>query len=513
MSKIVSRQKFKDEIRPELKRQGRSIALCHGVFDLVHPGHLTHLKQAKAAADVLVVSITASEFVRKGPGRPYFDDRTRMEFLEALDCVDYVLLSEGYTVEDIVEAVEPDLYVKGQEYAHEDEDLTGRIREERELVERHGGRIHYTTGRTYSSTKLINTALSGLSDEVRDAMQDFKRRHSLEEIRGYCDAAAKLKILVVGEVIIDRYTYCSVQGLISKETSYSARQLNSEDYPGGAVAVARHLSTFTDNVTLLSVVGNEPDLNANLAEALSGSMALELVRSEVFPTIVKHRYLTRNNREEYRKVFTINNIPQNRRMDDVSSAAFKDFLRTHAADYDAVFVCDFGHGLIDAEAIELLRDKARYLALNCQTNSSNMGLNVITKYTRADAFSLDQKELKLAFPSLADDEEGALRALSAHLGCGGWLTRGSAGAWGIERREEGCQLYETPAYTLRVKDTVGAGDAFYAVASISAAAGAPNEAALFLGNIAGALGANIVGNKEPVEKVNALKFASTLLNV
>ena len=514
MSKIISKEKFRDEVRPAIKAKGQKIALCHGVFDLVHPGHLTHLKQAKAAADVLVVSITAAEFVRKGPGRPYFDDRTRMEFLEAIDCVDYVMLSEGYTVDDIVEAVEPDLYVKGEEYAKEDEDLTGKMREERELVERHGGRVYYTTGQVYSSTKLINTALSGLSDEVRDAMQGFKRRHSLDEIKRYVDAAEKLKILVVGEVIIDRYTYCSVQGLISKEASYSARLLSSEDYPGGAVAVARHLATFTPNVTLLSIVGNEPEMKRTLVENFGGNMTLNLIQSPAYPTIVKHRYLIPNNkREEYRKVFTINNIPQNQRMDDVSSSAFKAFLQQHAAEYDAVFICDFGHGLIDTKAIRILQDKARYLALNCQTNSSNMGLNIITKYARADAFSLDQKELKLAFPSLVDDEEGALRTLSAHLGGSGWLTRGSAGAWGIERHGEECQLHETPAYTLRVKDTVGAGDAFYAVACIAAAAGATNEAALFLGNIAGALGANIVGNKEPVEKVNVLKYASTLMNV
>ena len=196
MSKIVTKQDFQDKIRPELKRRGKTIALCHGVFDLVHPGHLLHLKQAKKAADVLVVSITAAEFVRKGPGRPYFDDKTRMEFLAAIDCVDYVLLSECYTVHDIVEAVEPDLYVKGEEYAREEDDVTGKIREERELVERHGGRIYYTTGPVYSSTKLINTALSGLSDEVRAYMLDFKKRHSLDEIKGYADAAAKLKVLV-----------------------------------------------------------------------------------------------------------------------------------------------------------------------------------------------------------------------------------------------------------------------------------------------------------------------------
>ncbi len=110
MGKIVSKETFKNEIRPKLKNDGRTIALCHGVFDLVHPGHIIHLEQAKEMADVLVVSITAAKYVRKGPGRPYFDDEMRMKVLSALECVDYVMLSEGYTVDDIIESVEPDIY-------------------------------------------------------------------------------------------------------------------------------------------------------------------------------------------------------------------------------------------------------------------------------------------------------------------------------------------------------------------------------------------------------------------
>ena len=167
------------------------IALCHGVFDLVHPGHVIHLQQAKQMADVLVVSITAAEFVRKGPERPYFDDDMRLKVLEALECVDYVMLSEGYTVDDIVESVEPDLYIKGEEYEKENEDITGKIAVERELVERHGGKLAFTTGQVFSSTKLINTALSGLPDDVIRFMEEFVTKYSMKDIKQYAEKAKK----------------------------------------------------------------------------------------------------------------------------------------------------------------------------------------------------------------------------------------------------------------------------------------------------------------------------------
>ncbi len=510
MDKIVSKEVFQEKIKKELNDEGKTIALCHGVFDLLHPGHIIHLEQAKEMADVLVVSVTAAKYVRKGPGRPYFDDEMRMKVLAALECVDYVMLSEGYTVDDIIESIEPDIYVKGEEYAKAEDDITGKIVEEKALVEKHGGRIGFTTGQVFSSTKLINIAMAGLSDEVRLFMEDFKTRHTMKEIRDYADRISNLKVLVVGDVIIDKYTYCNVQGMMSKDMGYSARLSHTEEYFGGSAAIARHLATFTNHVTLMSMIGNEEEIRLRLFDELADKIRLKLTYSKKLSTIVKHRYLTRNEkREEYKKIFAINNIPDDIRYEADVYAEFKRELKEKIRDFDAVFLCDFGHGLIDREIINLVQENAKYLILNCQTNSTNKGLNVITKYNRADVFTLDQQELKLAFPEFSMDERTSLKKLACHLKGNGWLTRGSKGAYGIHVQE----IHECPAFTLSVKDTIGAGDAFFATAGIFAAAGASVEVGTFMGNIGGALGANIVGNKEAVEKINALKYASTLMNV
>ncbi len=509
-SKMISKEEFKEKLRPEFAREKKTVALCHGVFDLVHPGHIIHLQQAKEMADILVVSITSSKYVRKGPGRPYFDDAARMNVLAAIECIDYVLLSESYTADDMIESVEPDLYVKGAEYEKEEDDLTGKIAQERELVERHGGKIAFTGGQVFSSTKLINTAMSGLPEEVVRYMREFKKKHTMREVRDYAEKAGDLRVLVIGDLIIDKYSYCNIQGLMSKDMGYSARMFYSEEYLGGSAAIARHLSTFTKQVTLMSVIGDEENRRLLVFDELSDKMQLKLSYSHKFPTIVKHRYLSRNQkREEYKKVFVVNNIPEKMEYEKEVHQSFKDRLREEIGTYDAVFLCDFGHGLIDREMIDIVQNGANYLALNCQTNSTNKGLNVITKYTRADVFSLDQQELKLAFPELALDEMEGLSRLSGHLRGSGWLTRGSAGAYGIGSG----QIQESPAFTLNVKDTIGAGDAFFAVAGIFAAAGAPVDMSTFAGNIGGALGANIIGNKEDVEKINVLKFANTLMNI
>lgn len=508
MGKIISRNAL-EEIN-ELKKRGKKIVLCHGVFDLIHPGHIIHFQEAKKMGDILVVSVTAAKYVRKGPGRPYFDDEMRMKFLAAIECIDYVMLSEGYTVDDMIELLEPDLYVKGQEYARAGDDLTGMIESEVALVRKHGGDVAYTTGQVFSSTKLINHALPALTSEVKEYIGQFHKNYNLSDIKSYVDKMQGLKVLVIGDVIIDEYIYCMVQGMMSKDMGYSARYKYSEQYMGGSLAVANHLASFSDHITLMGVVGQETSIHSRILNGLSDRMRLDLLYSLEFKTILKRRYVSLNEkREEIDKIFAINNLPMPMRIDAETMGQFKQRLSGKIGQFDVVVLCDFGHGLIDQDVMGIIQDKAKFLAVNCQTNSSNYGKNLITKYHRADVFALDQKELGLAFTNYQNEEDESLVKLAEHFGSRGWLTMGSQGAVAVEHGK----LKHCPAFTLKVKDTIGAGDAFFALASMAAAVGAPMEAGTFIGNIAGALAANIVGNREAIEKVNVLKYANTLLNI
>ena len=242
MGKIVYKNDLK-EIE-ELKKNGKKIVLCHGVFDLVHPGHIIHFQEAKKMGDILVVSVTAAKYVRKGPGRPYFDNEMRMKFLSEISCIDYVMLSEGYTVDDIIEVLEPDLYVKGQEYSKPEDDITGMIDVEMELVRKHGGDIAYTTGQVFSSTRLINHALPALTNEVKEYMEKFHKKYTFADIKCYFQKMQDLKVLVIGDVIIDEYIYCMVQGMMSKDMGYSARYKYTEQYMGGESGCSESFGIF-----------------------------------------------------------------------------------------------------------------------------------------------------------------------------------------------------------------------------------------------------------------------------
>ena len=118
-----------------LKQQGKVIVHCHGVFDLLHPGHFRHFEAARRLGDVLIVTLTRDEFVNKGPGRPVFNQRLRAESVAALASVDFVAINDWPTAVNTINLLRPDIYVKGSEYAQRDQDLTGKIYDAEHAVE------------------------------------------------------------------------------------------------------------------------------------------------------------------------------------------------------------------------------------------------------------------------------------------------------------------------------------------------------------------------------------------
>ena len=149
----------------ELKGQGNKIVHCHGVFDLIHIGHVRYLEEAKEFGDILLVTITEDKNVKKGPNRPAFTETLRAEALAALEIVDYVAINKWETAVETINLLKPDFYVKGPDYKDPKNDLTGKIDDEAQAVENVGGEIRFTSGITFSSTNLLNTHFQVFNDE------------------------------------------------------------------------------------------------------------------------------------------------------------------------------------------------------------------------------------------------------------------------------------------------------------------------------------------------------------
>lgn len=495
-------------ISDELRASGEKLVLCHGVFDLLHVGHLRHLKTAGSNGDILVVTITGDSYVNKGPGRPAFTSSLRAEVLAGLDIVNYVAIIEDPSALTAIEAVKPHVYVKGGEYADIKGDITGKIAAEIELVERLGGTVHFTDDITFSSSNLLNRHFDIQNSATRAYLDTLRDTDFEQQFIRLLGKISQLKIVVIGETIIDRYVYVEAMGKSAKENILATLRRDEEVFAGGAVAIANHLAGLSPNVELITVVG-DPAMGENyesfVRERLDGSAKLSLIYRPDGPTVEKTRFVEPT---YVRKLFELYTMDDNPLPQSVQQQ-FRETLSAKLKDADIAIVCDFGHGFFDAETIALLENEARFLAVNVQSNAGNIGYNMLDKYARANFMCIDAMEARLAVRDKhADLAEVVGTHLPALVNCDNFIvTHGRSGCFA--KGKDG--VVNIPAFSASIVDTVGAGDAFFSVAAPCLAAGGSCEMAAFAGNIAGAIKIGIIGHRRYLTRLDIQRSVAALL--
>ncbi len=293
-----------------IRQEGRRIVQSHGVFDLVHPGHILHLEEARSFGDLLVVTLSADAFVGKGPGRPYFNEGLRVQALAALSCVDHIVVVPHFGPEEAIRCVKPAVYCKGKEYQESTYSADGSLQKERTLVEESGGEMRFAGGVKYSSTKLLNLHFDHLGSEVRSFCARLSQKYNRHSFSEAVRSLEGLRVLVMGDTIFDRYTEVAVQGLTSKNRILSSRFLREETHPGGALAVFRHVREFTSHVRYFSLTGTE-DWAMQAMNAIVPADQNYSIRTPQYTTVLKQRYVEPSPGEGViSKLFSVNYLTQ-----------------------------------------------------------------------------------------------------------------------------------------------------------------------------------------------------------
>jgi bifunctional ADP-heptose synthase (sugar kinase/adenylyltransferase) len=433
-----------------------------------------------------------------------FNERLRAETLAAMACVDYVAVNRWPTAVEAIELLRPDIYVKGDEYERPENDLTGKIGEEEAAVVAAGGRLLYTHDVTFSSSHLLNAHFAVYSEDADAFLSDFRERHDPDEIIDLLRSVRDLRVAVVGDAIIDSYQFCQPYGMASKSASIAARSLHEESYAGGVMAIANHLAGFCDDVSVITCLGRLDSREEFIRSHLRPNVRPSFVFRPDAPTTVKRRYVSGFLMTKLFEIVAYNDAP----LPTAPEGELTAMLGESLGGFDLVVVADFGHGMIGNEVVELIARESSYLALNAQTNAANYGFNPVTRYPRADYVCIDEREGQLAFGDRNAQAGRIIESLSERLGTSAFtMTRGTAGATvsGTSGR------VDVPVFSHEVIDTVGAGDAFFALTAPCARLDAAPDVIGFVGNAVGALAVQIVGNKSSIEPAPLFKFITSLL--
>ena len=493
-----------NEISKNKKNKKKKIILCHGTFDLLHAGHFRHFQDSKNLGDILFVTITSDKFINKGPGRPIFNQFLRAEMIASLSYVDYVGIVDDPSAIPSIRKIKPDIYVKGIDYKDKKSDFTKKIIEEEREVNKNGGILKFTDNISFSSSSLINENIFSYEKKLSKIIENYKSL-GFSYITSLTKKIKNLRVMLIGDSIIDEYIYTDTLGKSAKESILATLKKNQEIFAGGAIAAANNISDFCKNVFLVTTLGSLSKENENFIKSqLSPNIKLCATRLKNRPITKKTRFVDSSYMRKMFEVYDMDDSPVNKNEEKNIISAIKKNLSY----VDLIIVTDFGHGLLNKRIIEEIYKSKKFLAINAQTNSANRGYNLITKYKSADYICIDEPEFRLAM----HDKNTSLKELLLNS-----KKLPKSKVFIVTTGKNGClikiknEIIEIPAFTNTVVDTIGAGDAFFVISSLFAYLKSSPTDIGFIGNVSGALKVNILGHSASIKKSQLLKFIESVI--
>jgi rfaE bifunctional protein kinase chain/domain/rfaE bifunctional protein nucleotidyltransferase chain/domain len=466
--------------------RAKTVIMCHGVFDVVHPGHLRHLMYAKEKAHVLVASLTADRHITKADHRPYIPQELRAQNLAALEMVDYVVVDPNPTPIDTIRRLQPDYFAKGYEYFAEG--IPPKTREEMEALESYGGEIVFTPGDiVYSSSKLIELQAPKIAVEKLLSLMEAEGvdfadlRKAVQGLRG-------VRVHVVGDTIVDGYSECSLLGAAAKYPAFSVRLEHTERFTGGAGIVARHVKSAGADVSFSTVLGDDELKDFVLSELADAGVRCGPVVDRTRPTTYKERFSAGGHR-----LLQVDRV-DNRPISGKTLQVIADAVRASHA--DVFIMSDFRHGIFNRDTIPEIVGKIPSGPLKVADSQVSNRWGNILEFTDFDLLTPNEREARFALGdqdtivrplALTLFKAARCRNLILKLGERGTLTYRNPGP---EPRD----FFALESFVERLVDPIGAGDALLAYASLALATTGNLVIASILGSFAAAVTCERQGN-------------------
>lgn len=503
LSSLTEKYRHKIKTAEELKTllgprpRANKVIMCHGVFDVVHPGHIRHLLYAKSKADLLVASITADMHISKGQYRPHVPQDLRALNLAAFEMVDFVIIDRNATPLRNISLLQPDFFAKGYEYT-----ATGvppKTQEELVALREYGGEMIFTPGDiVYSSSKLIDLAPPSIKHEKLLSFMEGQRL-TFDSLRSALEKLDRFRVHVVGDTIVDSYTQTAMIGGQAKTPTMSVLYEHRDDYIGGAAIVAEHMRAAGAKVVFSTVLGNDALKDFVLDGLKKQGIDCRAIIDQTRPTTNKNAIVAGGYR--LLKIDTLDN----RSISDEILERLAGAVRSEKS--DAVVFSDFRHGIFNRRTIPRLISGIPQGVFRVADSQVASRWGNITDFKDFDLITPNEREARFAL----GDQDSGVRPLASALydsaRCKTLILKlGERGVLACRSAEhESLDSYIViDSFADRVIDAVGAGDALLAYATLGMLATGSDAVATILGSIAAACECELDGNI-PVTPADVLR--------
>ena len=494
-NKLKSREELVQIIgnRPRQKK----IIMCHGTFDIVHPGHIRHLAFSKSKADILVASLTSDAHVSKENYRPYVPEYLRAMNLASLEFVDFVIIDQNPTPLENIKFIQPDYFAKGYEYVAGS--LHPKTAEEVEVLAAYGGEIIFTPGDVvYSSSSFIESNPPNItSDKLATLMVaeeiDFNTlRSSVEMLQG-------CSVHVVGDTIVDSYTYGTMIGGMTKTPTISIKFEKQVDFVGGAAVVSKHLKSAGARVRFTTLMGDDDLKDFVLRDLEKSGVECNCIVDKNRPTTQKHSYFS--NGYNLLKVDRVQNNP-------IIDKTLGEFAASISkTDENAIVFSDFRHGIFSHQTIPIMLESIPAGTFRVADSQVASRWGNITEFQNFDLITPNERETRFAL----GDQDSVVRPLALKLyqkaNCKYLILKlGERGiiSYRSVSTEDPRAFFTVDSFVEKLVDPVGAGDALLAYATLALLTTKSIVIASILGSLAASVACESYGNT-PVSPGDVLK--------
>lgn len=462
----------------------------NGDFNILHPGHLRLLKFAKESGDYLVVGVNSDS--SKGVTQDI-----RLESIKATSYVDEAFILDIAAVE-YIKKNQPDIVVKGKE--HESKENP-----ELEIITNYGGKLLFSSGEIgFSSMDLLKQEFLSLSNNLNHS-SSYLKRHALklEGLKEVIEKFATLKVLVIGDTIVDEYITCEPLGMSQEDPTIVVSPLATNKFIGGAAIVASHAKTLGADVKFISVVGDDENKNYVKDGLESLGIDTNLFCDTTRPTTLKQRYRANN-----KTLLRVNHLKQHSISKDIENEILKN-IKESIDDVDLIIFSDFSYGLLTNKIIKNIMKfgQERKIFMSADSQSSSQ-IGDISKFKNMTLVTPTEREIRLSL----NDFESGLVVLSEKLSKKSnakyiFTTLGAEGIMIYNNEVDKLLTDNIKALATSVKDVSGAGDSLLTCSSMALAVGASIWQSSYLGSLVAAIQVSRVGNI-PIRKEEILEELS-----
>ena len=476
--------------------EGQRVCLILGKFNVVHPGHLRLFRHAKEICDHLVIGVYPDDW---SPDL-LLPATERLAGVRANTWVDAAFLLKGGIEKAIID-LRPDVVLKGKE--HETLENIEKL-----PVESYGGVLRFAGGDLRLSSSAVLQAEEGYQNSLIHHADDYLNRHQISkgDLIGQVEAMSNVRVLVIGDLIIDRYIDCHPIGMSAEDPTIVVSPFATKLFVGGAGIVASHACQLGGASTLVSICGDDEQGRFATTELEKSGVIMHVFSDSDRPTTLKTRYRANN-----QTLLRVNEL-RDHQIDHERSAEILSCILDVLPEFDLVIFSDFSYGLLTEALVEntIRAGQARNLVMAGDSQSSSQ-VGDLARFRNLSLLTPTEKEARLA----VRDSNSGLVGISQSLGK---LTNGkhipiTLGGEGVflHAPESNGKTWEDdriPALNVNPVDVSGAGDAFLVSTAICLAAGVDIWAAIYIGSIASGCQVSRMGNV-PLSKDDLLRAIRT----